>query len=138
MEKAKPKRHLTKAELTKVLLDKVNRWIAQGDTPEEAIGKLTARQYDFLIDQDVNFDNLILTPEQLAAVTELKRAPRTVKPGGYNNKYPQAKQDLYNSIAQFLTEQGATIKPREKDNFRDLDFTLNGTIYRIVLSNPRS
>ena len=64
-EKKAPRKRLTKAELTEVLLKKVSDWIDGGDSPEDAVGKLTDKQYDFLIDQGVDFDNLLLTPEQL-------------------------------------------------------------------------
>lgn len=128
----------SKAELCEILLKRVQDSIASGDTAEQAIGKLSERQYDFLIDQGIDFDKLLLTPEQLKTVQTVKRASRTVKPGGYNKKYPQSKQDLYNGIAEYIKSQGATITPHEKCNFRDLDFTIEGTAYRIVLSNPRT
>ena len=64
-EKKAPRKRLTKAELTEVLLKKVNDWIEGGDSPEDAVGRLTDKQYDFLIDQGVDFDSLLLTPEQL-------------------------------------------------------------------------
>lgn len=130
-------KRLSKAELKSILLAKVDGWIKSGDTPEDAIGKLTERQYDFLIDQGVDFDALLLTPEQLANAQSIRRAGRSCSPNGYNKKYPQSKQDLYNGIVEFIKSQGAEIIPREKLNYRDLDFTIEGTAYRIVLSNPR-
>lgn len=133
----KPPRRQSKAELQAILLGKLDEWIKSGDTPEEAVERLTLRQYDFLINQGVDLDALLLTPEQLRNTQTVKKAGRTVKPGGYNKKYPQAKQDLFNGLVAYLQEQGATITPKEKENFRDLDFTIQGTAYRIVLSNPR-
>ena len=127
----------SKDELKSILLAKVSQWIDHGDTPEQAIEKLTPRQYDFLIDQGVGFDALLLTPEQLKNAQTVKRAARSPSPGGYNKKYPQSKQDLYNGIVAYIQTQGAEVVPREKPNYRDLDFTINGTAYRIVLSNPR-
>ena len=97
-----PRRRATKAELRDILLNKLNSWVEQGDTPEQAIERLTLRQYDF------------------------------------HKKYPQAKQDLYNGLVEYLTAQGAEIIPLERQNFRDLEFTLAGTKYKIVLSNPRT
>lgn len=131
-------KRLSKAELAQVLVSKVEKWIAEGIPPNDAIGKLTEKQYDFLIDQNVDLDKYLLTPEQIKNSHEVRRAARTVKAGGYNKKYPKSKQDLYNSICEFIQSQGATIQPREKQNFRDLDFTIGETHYRIVLSNPRT
>lgn len=127
----------TKGELKEILLTKVNDWIEHGDTPEEAIGKLTEKQYDFLIDQGVDFDSLLMTPEEIKSANKVKRSPRSLSPNGYNKKYPQEKQDLYNGIVDYIKAQGAEIIPREKCNYRDLDFVIQGTVYRIVLSNPK-
>lgn len=108
-----------------------------GLSGEEAVEKLTMKQYDFLIDQDVNLDNLILTPEQRKVVQDIKRCPR--RSGmTYNKVYPQNKQDFYNRLVEFVESQGATVLPRERINYRDLDFRLNDTHYRIVFSNPRT
>lgn len=133
-----PRRKATKAELVQILLNKVEQWIASGIPPDEAVNKLTMRQYDFLIDQNVNLDKYMLTEEQIEASREVRRAARTCKPGGYNKKYPQSKQDLYNGICSYIQSQGAIIQQREKQNFRDLDFVIGDTHYKIVLSNPRS
>lgn len=137
-EKKAPRKRLTKAELTEVLLKKVNDWIEGGDSPEDAVGRLTDKQYDFLIDQGVDFDSLLLSPEQLKNAQSImgKQAGRR-KGMKYNKKYPQSKQDLFNGIVEYLQGQGAEIMPAERQNFRDLDFTLNGVHYKIVLSNPR-
>lgn len=138
-ESKAPRRRATKAELTQILLGKVNQWVEEGCTTEEAVERLTPKQYDFLIDQGVNLDNLILTPEQQKAAQTIMASQAGRRKGmKYNKKYPQAKQDLYNSLVEHLEGMGATIIPAERCNFRDLDFTLDGTKYRIVLSNPRS
>ena len=123
-------------ELEKILLAKIDKWISEGDTPEEALEKLTVRQYDFLIDRDVNLDNLTMTTEQQQAV---KAVMRSARPSGlqYKKKYPESKQELYNGLVDFVKSQGGEIHEREKINFRDLDFTINGVHHRIVLSNPR-
>lgn len=133
----KPPRAPSKADLEKALLARLDKWIKEGDTPEEAVGKLTQKQYDFLIDRDIDLDNLLLTPEQQKAVREVKKAHRTCSPNGYNKKYPEPKQALYRGLVAHLQGLGAEIHPKEKENFRDLDFTVDGTHYRIVLSNPR-
>lgn len=135
---SQPRRKATKAELVKILTGKVEQWINEGIPPDEAIGRLSERQYDFLIDQNVDLDKYLLTPEQIKATHELRKAPRRCSPNGYNKKYPQSKQDLYNGLVTYIQSQGATIQPREKQNFRDLDFTIGETHYKIVLSNPRS
>ncbi|MBP9987933.1 MAG: hypothetical protein KBT46_00390 [Ruminococcus sp.] len=128
----------SKAELKEILIKKLNEWMGNGDTPEQAVEKLTIKQYDFLIDQGVDFDNLLLTPEQRANAKTLKRSARSCSPNGYNKKYPQSKQDLYNNILCYIKEQGATIIEPKKVNYRDLDFVLNNVTYKIVLSNPRT
>lgn len=133
----KPRRRASKAELTQILLDKVSTWINEGATPEEAVEKLTLKQYDFLINQGVDFDNLLLTPAQQKAATEVLRMGKGKARGRYNKKYPQSKQDLYNGIVEHIQQVGGEIQPAERCNFRDLDFTLGGVRYRIVLSNPR-
>lgn len=137
MSETKAVRRPSKADRKAELLKRLDQWIKGGDTPEQAIEKLTPAQYDFLIDCDVNLDDLLLSPEQQKAAKSVMRATRTCKPGGYNKKYPQAKQDLYNALVEFVQAHGGVIQPREKANFRDLDFTIQGTAYRIVLSNPR-
>lgn len=137
MEQKKVPRRQSKADLANALLKKLDDWMKAGDTAEEAVEKLSIRQYDFLVDYGIDLDNLLLTPEQQKAVQEVKKATRTCKPGGYNKKYPQPKQNLFMGIVEHLQTLGAEIHPKEKENFRDLDFTLDGTHYKIVLSNPR-
>lgn len=129
---------MTKSERKVQLLAQLDAHIKSGISPADAIEKLSLEDYDFLVDAGVDFDSLILTPEQMKVVSEVKRAPRTVKEGGYNKKYPQSKMDLYNAIAEFVQSNGAEIIPRDKLNYRDLDFVLGNTHYKIVLSNPRS
>lgn len=131
-------KRLTKAQLCQLLTEKVEEWIANGIPPDKAINRLTQRQYDFLVDQNVDFDKYLLTETQRKAVQAIKRNPRSCSPNGYNKKYPQSKKDLYNGIAEYLKSQNAQIIPRTKQNFRDLDFILNGISYKIVLSNPRT
>lgn len=133
----KAPRRSNKQDRIAELLKRLEQWQKDGLSPEEAVEKLTPAQYDFLIDNDINVDDLILSPEQQKAAKEVMKAPRTCKSGGYNKKYPQAKQDLYNGLVDFIKSKGGEIAPREKQNFRDLDFTIDGTAYRIVLSNPR-
>lgn len=118
------------------LLATLAQYQADGDTPEQAIEKLSVDQYDFLIDYGVNLDNLILTPEQQEAIAQITRAPR---PKGltYNKSYPKERQDLYNTLADCIIEQGGLEVVRNK-NFRDLDFEINGVKYKLVLSNPRT
>jgi hypothetical protein len=137
MEEKKIPRRQSKKDLANALLQRLDSWIKAGDSPEEALEKLTVRQYDFLIDYGVNLDNLILTTEQQQAIKAITKRPRRLSENGYNKKYPESKQELYNSLVEHVKAQGAMVHEREKQNFRDLDFTLNGTHYRIVLSQPR-
>lgn len=134
-EKKPPQRRLSHKEYTEKLLNYLDLWQREGDTPEEAIGKLSQKQYDFLIDQDVNLDNLILSEKQQRAIKDITKVRRP-KGLSYNKKYPQNKQDLYSSIVAHLESQGAGEIITNK-NFRDLEFDISGVKFKIVLSNPR-
>lgn len=133
-------RNPSKREWAEQLVTKLRDKINAGATPEEALESLTLRQYDFLIDYGVDLDHLILTPEQQQSVSELmkKQAGRQTFPDGYDKKYPKHKIDLYTALADFLIERGAEIIPRAKPNYRDLDFVLGDTRYKVVLSLPRA
>jgi hypothetical protein len=135
-ETPKAPRRQSKRDLAEALLKRLDQWQRDGATPEEALEKLTVKQYDFLIDYGVNLDNLIMTDEQQKAIAEVRKAGR---PKGltYTKKYPQSKQDLFNSILELIQEQGGVVEPREKINYRDLDFEMCGVKYKIVLSQPR-
>lgn len=137
MEEKKVPRRQSKKDLANALLQRLEAWQNEGCTPEEAIEKLSVRQYDFLIDYGVNLDNLILTPQQQQAISAITRSPRKLSPNGYNKKYPKGKQELFQTLVNCVTENGATVHSKEKENYRDLDFTLDGVHYRIVLSQPR-
>lgn len=127
-----------KDERARILLNQLDSWMKEGLSGEDAVNKLSINQYDFLIDYGVNLDNLLLTAEQQKNVREVKAVRRSPSPQGYNKKYPQQKQQLYNYIAEAVKAFGGEIIPREKQNFRDLDFTVEGKKYKIVLSNPRN
>lgn len=137
-EQTQGRKRPNKKEHIQKLLNFINKSIREGNTPDEAIGKLSMKQYDFLIDNDVNLDKLLLTADQQKTLNEIKRTPRKVFENGYNKKYPLSKQELYNSIVLFLKSQNATIQEREKQNYRDIDFIVNNERYKIVLSQPRS
>ena len=119
----------------KKIYDGIVKQVAEGADIDELLSKLPLEVYDKIIDADFNFDNLQFTGEQLKGIKQTSRAPR---PTGlrYNKKYPQDKQDLYNSIIQLLTKQGAIIEPPERQNYGRIDFTLQGKKFRIVISNP--
>ncbi len=138
MTNASPTRKPTNAARKAELLKKLSDWIDEGCEPTDAVERLSTEDYDFLVEQDVDLDALILSPEQLKNLHVTRKIERTVKAGGYNKKYPQAKQDLFNGIADHIREIGGEIIPKDKENYRDLDFTLHGTHYKIVLSNPRT
>ena len=137
MEEKQVRRSSNK-ERKEQLLKRLSEWIDGGDTPEQAIEKLTLKQYDFLVEQGVDLDALLLTPEQLANLNKTRPRERRKSPEGYNKKYPEEKQNLYACIKTLFEGMGAEIIPREKENFRDLDFIYNGTHYRVVFSNPRT
>ena len=137
--KAPPRQ--SKEQLANILVNKCLEYIAQGHTADEAIEKLSARQYDFLCDykEGVYLDKIRPeTAAEKAVRSDMANAGRKPREGGYNKKYPEPKKALYTAIMEKVTELGAEIIPREKQNFRDLDFVLDGTHYRIVLSNPRT
>lgn len=136
MEEKKIPRRQSKQDLENALLRKLQEWQNEGSTPEEAVERLSIKQYDFLINRNINLDNLLLTPQQLQAVQIITKAPR---PSGlvYKKKYPENKQNLYNNLLDFLKTQGAEIAAKEKENYRDIDFTIAEIAYKIVLSNPR-
>lgn len=126
----------SKRERAARLLELLQKWQSEGDTPEQAIERLTISQYDFLIDYGINLDDHLLTAEQQKAVSAIVASKR---PSGlvYNKKYPQDKQDLYNILVATVEQNGAEKVQRHK-NFRDLDFEIKGVKYKLVLSNPRT
>lgn len=131
----------SKEQLANILVAKCQEFMAQGHTADEAIERLSARQYDFLCDykEGVYLDKIRPeTAAEKAARSDMAKADRKKRDGGYNKKYPEPKKALYTALVEKVTELGAEIIPREKENFRDLDFVLDGTHYRIVLSNPRT
>lgn len=127
----------SKKDRATMILNTIAKWQREGMTNEQAVERLTLAQYDFMIEYGINLDTLIMTEQQQKAATAITRAPRP-KDLSYNKKYPQNKQDLYTDLENFIREQGATIQQREKANYRDLDFEIDGTAYKIVLSNPRT
>lgn len=136
MEKKIPQRASKKDRLNSIL-KAVEKWQKEGTKNEEIAEKLTPQQWDFLVDNDIEIDDLILSASQKKVINDIKKSPRPVGLV-YNKKYPQEKQNLYNSIAEMLKNKGAKIDNREKQNYRDLDFTLDGIRYKIVLSTPRT
>lgn len=137
--KAPPRQ--SKEQLAKILVAKCKEYMAQGCTPDEALEKLSMRQYDFLCDykDGVYLDEIRPeTAQEKEVRSSMANAGRQVRQGGYNKKYPEPKKMLYLSILQHIQSLGGEVQPKAKENFRDLDFTLDGTHYRIVLSNPRT
>lgn len=131
----------SKEDLANALVRIVQKHMENGLTVDEALEKLSMRQYDFLVDykDGVYLDKLKpVSAEEKAAQAAMTKADRKVREGGYNKKYPEPKKNLYMSLVQHIQELGGEIHPKAKENFRDLDFTLDGTHYRIVLSNPRT
>lgn len=136
----KPQRQ-SKEDLAQSLLRILRGHIESGLSVDEALEKLSVRQYDFLCDykDGVYLENLIPeTAEQKAVRASMSRADKKVREGGYNKKYPEPKKNLYMSLVEHVRSLGASVQSKGKENFRDLDFDLDGVHYRIVLSNPRT
>lgn len=131
----------SKKERLNILLEKIDNWLLDGWTMEEiAIGKLSEKQWDFLVDSGVDTDNYVLTAEQKANLKAINQETKKARAVGLNYKkqYPQNRQDLFNNLIQFLTTQGATIQEREKTNFRDVAFEIDGKKYSIILQATRT
>lgn len=114
----------------------------KGMTTEEALETLTLDQYDFLVDytNGKELDEYLLSKEQQESIGELmkKGAGRPTFPNGYEKKYPPEKRAFFEELTDFIKEKGGVIRPREKCNYRDIDFDLRGKHYRIVFSSPKS
>lgn len=118
--------------LKKRLLDEK----AKGVPAEKCLELLTEKQYDFLADYDDFLD--VFTGDTILTASGVgEKRQRRLSPEGYNKIYPQEKMDLFNAIQSYIVGLGATIIPKPKENYRDLDFTLDNKHYKIVLSNPR-
>ena len=128
----------SKKDLANALLQKLEDWQKQGMTAEQAVEKLSIKQYDFLVDYGIDMDKFVLSPEQIKAIHIVGKRERSCSPNGYNKIYPQDKMELYDSICQFLEMQGYSLEKPEKANYRDLVLSKNGKTYKIVLSVPRS
>ena len=137
----KPPARQSKEDLANALVRIVQNHMANGLSVDDALGKLSMRQYDFLCDykDGVYLENLRPeTAEEKAVRQQMSHAERKTREGGYNKKYPEPKKNIYAGLVEFVQSIGGTIQPKEKENFRDLDFTLDGKHYRIVFSNPRT
>lgn len=97
---------------------------------------LSVKDYDFLIDEGVNPDDVFLTQEQQQAIRETKRAPR---PTGleYKKTYPEARREIYNTVVQTVIEKGGENVLTTK-GLRDIDFMFRGKQFKLVLSEPRN
>lgn len=103
---------------------------------------LTPAQYDFLCGDEFadRLDSLTTTKEQRDATQQARQIGReSGKPRGhYNKKYSTEKQMIFGALLETVQELGGEVVPKERENFRDLDFMLNGKHYKIVFSNPRT
>lgn len=134
----KPRRRMTKEEYKTYLMNLMQKWIREENiTAKQALERLTVKQFDFLVESGIDTDKIMLTAEQLKDVTATKRAQRRLSPNGYNKRYPPDKQHLFHELENLVISQGATVEPREKENFGRIDFTWKDKKYRIVLSNPK-
>lgn len=131
----------SKQDLAENLVRIVRRHMETGLTVDEALEKLSMRQYDFLCDyKDGEYLDQLRpeTAEEKAVRQSMTKADRKTREGGYNKKYPEPKKNIYTALVQFVRDMGGEVHPKAKENFRDIDFTLDGTHYRIVFSNPRT
>lgn len=135
-------RRPSKAQRAEILFAKLEKEIAEGKTVEQALEGLTPAQYDFLCGDEFasRLDSLTLTPEQREAAKQARQIGReSGKPRGpYNKKYSDEKQMIFSALCETVTSLGGEIVQKERENFRDLDFHLNGKHYRVVFSNPRT
>lgn len=91
--KAPPRQ--SKEQLANILVARCLEYIAQGHTPDEAVERLSARQYDFLCDykEGAYLDKIRPeTAEEKQVRSDMARADRKVRQGGYNKKYPEPKK----------------------------------------------
>lgn len=138
----KPIRRASKLDRANILFAKLEKEIAQGKTPEQAMESLTPAQYDFLCSDEFadRLDSLTTTAEQRQASAKARQigkesgSPR----GKYHKKYSDEKQAIFAALVETVQGLGGEVWPKERENFRDLDFTLNGKHYRVVFSNPRT
>jgi len=131
------RRKMTKKERIAYLLNCLNKWVESGLSTEDAVAKLTVKQYDFLMDCDINLDDMVLSPKQMKVAQEVRKVPRPNFPDGYNKKYPQSKQEIFNQLVSFLKTQADEVSLPDKINYRDVDFVINDVKYHIVMSMPR-
>lgn len=143
--KAEPQKKVvrrpSKAERANILFAKLEKAIADGKTPDEAMEMLTEAQYDFLCSDEFaeRLDRLTTTTEQREATRKMRQIGREAgKPRGpYNKKYSSEKQMIFGALVETVQALGGEIIPKERENYRDLDFLLSGQHYRVVFSNPR-
>lgn len=140
-ESKETRRKMTTAEYGAYLMSRIHKEIDSGKPPNIAVETaITSKQYDWLCDHDFDLDTFTLGSEKAKNAKEFSNSNRTrrLSPEGYKKKYPETKQGLYNGIVAHLKENAnAEIIEPAKMNFRDIDFTVNGTLYKIVLSMPR-
>lgn len=135
-------RRPNKAERAEILFARLEKAIADGKSFDEAMDLLTPTQYDFLCSDEfgARLDSLTTTAEQRQATAKARQIGReSGKPRGkYNKKYSSEKQMIFAELVATVEKLGGEVMPKERENFRDLDFTLNGKHYRVVFSNPRT
>lgn len=135
-------RRPSKADKANILFARLEKAIAEGKTVDEAMEQLTPAQYDFLCADEFadRLDSLTTTAEQRQATAKARQIGReSGKPRGqYSKKYSDEKQKIYGELLETVRKLGGEIVPKERENYRDIDFNLNGKHYRIVFSNPRT
>lgn len=141
-ESVKGVRRPSKADRADILFARLEKAIAEGKTAEEAMELLTPAQYDFLCGDEFadRLDSLTTTAEQRKATKDARAIGREAgKPRGhYSKKYSSEKQAIYGELVETVLKLGGEVMPKERENYRDIDFMLNGKHYRVVFSNPRT
>ncbi len=118
------------------ILSAVNSNIETGMSAEQAIEKLSIEQYDFLIDNNINLDEMLLTSEQIETANKIVRSPRPVGLSYTKRNHTPALKEVYETITKAVKNLGVE-EIQQSSNLRDLSFTKGGVKYKVVLSRPR-
>lgn len=134
-------RRPSKAERAEILFGKLEKAINEGKSFDQAMELLTPSQYDFLCADEFaeRLDSLTTTKAQREATAQARQigkesgSPR----GQYHKKYSQEKQAIYAELLETVKRLGGEVIPKNRENYRDIDFTIGEKHYKIVFSNPR-
>lgn len=135
-------RRASKKDQAKRYFEELQKALAKGDTVEYVLEhRIPPDKYDLIVDYfGEELDALTLSAEQKDAIASVKRdaAGRPTFPNGYKKPYSDKfRVQAYDAIIAALQEIDAEIVPRDKVNYRDIHFILNGSDYDITLSKRR-